>query len=41
FYLIDPRSCQNNKFGGLEFGRRIRLIPDSTAKAAQPAARVA
>ncbi|MFL3644790.1 single-stranded DNA-binding protein [Xanthomonas campestris pv. campestris] len=26
-YIIDPRSCQNNKFGGLEFGRRIRLIP--------------
>ncbi|CEF24798.1 single-stranded DNA-binding protein [Xanthomonas citri] len=41
FYLIDPRSCQNNKYGGLEFGRRIRLIPDATAKAVQPAARVA
>ncbi|ANO58019.1 single-stranded DNA-binding protein [Xanthomonas oryzae] len=41
FYIIDPKSLQNNKFGGLEFGRRIRLIPDATAKAVQPAARVA
>ncbi|MFA4462588.1 single-stranded DNA-binding protein, partial [Xanthomonas perforans] len=41
FYVIDPKSMQNNKYGGLEFGRRIRLIPDATAKAVQPAARVA
>jgi hypothetical protein len=26
FYEIDPASLQLNKFGGLEFGRRIKLI---------------
>ncbi|KLC02425.1 DNA-binding protein [Xanthomonas perforans] len=41
FYVIDPKSMQNNKYGGLEFGRRIRLVADSTAKAVQPAARIA
>ncbi|ATS69023.1 DNA-binding protein [Xanthomonas citri pv. fuscans] len=41
FYVIDPKSLQNNKFGGLEFGRRIRLVPDLTAKASAPATRVA
>ncbi|MGV7173829.1 single-stranded DNA-binding protein [Xanthomonas axonopodis] len=37
FYVIDPNSMQNNKYGGLEFGRRIRLIADATAKVQQPA----
>ncbi|MCL1532670.1 G5P family DNA-binding protein [Xanthomonas nasturtii] len=41
FYVIDPKSLQNSKYGGLEFGRRIRLVADQGAKAAQPAARVA
>lgn len=30
-YTIDPDSLQNNKFGGLEFGRRIVLIPIKNA----------
>ena len=40
FYIIDPKSLQNNKFGGLEFGRRIRLIPDLTAKLQQQPAKI-
>lgn len=27
FYEIDPTSLESGKFGGLEFGRRIRLTP--------------
>ncbi|UNU12608.1 G5P family DNA-binding protein [Xanthomonas translucens] len=30
FYEIDPASLQLNKFGGLEFGRRIKLVRDAT-----------
>ena len=36
-YTIDPGSLQNNKFGGLEFGRRITLVPIKTAAAAKAA----
>ncbi len=27
-YQISPESLESGKFGGLEFGRRIRLVPD-------------
>ncbi|WP_238988319.1 G5P family DNA-binding protein [Xanthomonas albilineans] len=35
FYEIDPSSLQLNKFGGLEFGRRIKLIREAARPAAQ------
>lgn len=30
-YELCPTSLQNNKFGGLEFGRRVRLLTPSPA----------
>ena len=36
-YELCPSSLQNNKFGGLEFGRRIRLLtPSPTPGKPQP-----
>ncbi|MGV6490315.1 single-stranded DNA-binding protein [Stenotrophomonas rhizophila] len=35
-YDLCPTSLQNNKYGGLEFGRRIRLLTPSPAPAPSP-----
>ena len=36
-YTMDPGSLQNNKFGGLEFGRRITLVAHKIAAPAKAA----
>jgi hypothetical protein len=35
-YDLCPTSLQNNKYGGLEFGRRIRLLTPSPTPGALP-----